>query len=98
MRRSRYEIEISRRALDVLAHLSERERRELGALIEGLRDEPCPDGSVSLPGEPHAFRMRAGPYRIVYEVFDRDTPIAVASVSDRVSTGSPAGSGPVSAS
>ena len=36
--------------------------------VEGLADNPYPHGVEKLSGSEHAYRIRLGDYRIVYEV------------------------------
>ena len=38
------------------------------AVVEGLADNPFPHGVEKLTGSEHAYRIRLGDYRIVYEV------------------------------
>ena len=39
------------------------------AAVELLADDPFPHGVEKLSGSEHAYRIRVGDYRIVYEVF-----------------------------
>jgi mRNA interferase RelE/StbE len=57
-------------ALKVLATLPRREQQRIRAAIDLLSDGPRPPGCLALSGEAHAYRVRVGDYRIVYEVFD----------------------------
>ena len=43
------------------------EERIVGA-VEGLAENPFPHGVEKLSGSQHAYRIRLGDYRIVYEV------------------------------
>lgn len=38
------------------------------AAVEGLAEKPFPHGVEKLSGSEHAYRIRLGDYRIVYEV------------------------------
>lgn len=67
---SRYRVEVGRRALKSIAALRRRDQQRIRAVIELLADEPRPPGCAGMVGEAHAYRVRTGDYRIVYEVFD----------------------------
>lgn len=67
---SRYRVEIARRVLKSIAALPRKDQQRVRAAIDLLADSPRPPGCVAMVGEPHAYRVRTGDYRIVYEVFD----------------------------
>jgi mRNA interferase RelE/StbE len=67
---SRYRVEIARRALKSIAALPRKEQQRVRAAIDLLADNPRPPGCVAMAGEAHAYRVRTGDYRVVYEVFD----------------------------
>jgi mRNA interferase RelE/StbE len=67
---SRYRVEIARRAVKSIAALPRKEQQRVRAAIDLLADNPRPPGCVAMAGEAHAYRVRTGDYRIVYEVFD----------------------------
>jgi mRNA-degrading endonuclease RelE of RelBE toxin-antitoxin system len=52
----------------------------LAALV-GLVDEPRPRQAVKLSGAIH--RLRVGPFRIIYAVFDRDRLVLVGKIARR---------------
>ncbi len=58
------------------------DRRRLVQRIAQLADDPRPAGSQKLSG--HArYRLRQGPYRIVYSVSDEDRVVYVVKVGHR---------------
>lgn len=65
-----YRVEVSRRGLRTLAALRRREQQRIRAAIDLLSDQPRPPGCLALGGEVHAYRVRVGDYRIVYDVLD----------------------------
>jgi mRNA interferase RelE/StbE len=67
---SRYRVEVARRAAKAIATLPRKEQQRIRAVIELLADNPRPPGCVAMAGEAHAYRVRSGDYRVVYEVFD----------------------------
>jgi mRNA interferase RelE/StbE len=70
-------------ALKVLATLPRREQQRIRAAIDLLSDGPRPPGCLALSGEAHAYRVRVGDYRIVYEVFDDRLIVQVIRVGHR---------------
>ena len=78
-----YRVEIARRALKVLSSLPRLEQQRIRAAIDLLAEQPRPPGCVRMVGEPNAYRVRVGDYRIVYEVFDDRLVIQVVRVGHR---------------
>jgi mRNA interferase RelE/StbE len=79
----RYRVEIARRAVKTLLVLPRREQQRIRAAIDLLADSPWPPGCRALAGEPNAYRVRVGDYRIVYEVFDDRLIVDVVRVGHR---------------
>jgi mRNA interferase RelE/StbE len=50
--------------------------------IEGLADDPRPNGSEKLSGQ-ERFRVRQGTYRIIYEIRDQELVVMVVKVGHR---------------
>ena len=50
---------------------------------EALAEDPLPAGHVKLSGSEHAYRIRVGNYRIIYEVFFDILFIEIVRVGDR---------------
>jgi mRNA interferase RelE/StbE len=78
-----YRVEIARRAVKALAALPRTEQQRVRAAIDLLAENPRPPGCVALTGEAHAYRVRVGDYRIVYEVFDDRLVVQVVRVGHR---------------
>ncbi len=78
-----YHVEIARRAAKALAALPRREQQRIRAAIDLLADNPRPPGCVAMTGEAHAYRVRVGDYRIVYEVLDDRLVVQVVRVGHR---------------
>jgi len=78
-----YRVEVARRALRVLSSLPRREQQRIRAAVDLLAEQPRPPGAVHLVGEPHAYRVRVGDYRIVYEIFDNRLVIQVVRIGHR---------------
>jgi mRNA interferase RelE/StbE len=80
---ARYRVEIARRAAKAIAGLPRGDQQRVRAAIDLLADTPRPPGCVAMAGEPHAYRVRVGVYRIVYEVLDTRLLIQVVRVGHR---------------
>ena len=80
---STYRVEVARRAVKVLAALPRKEQQRIRAAIDLLADNPRPPGCVAMKGETHAYRVRVGDYRIVYEVFDDRLVVQVIRLGHR---------------
>jgi mRNA interferase RelE/StbE len=53
------------------------------AAVEGLAENPFPHGVEKLSGSEHAYRIRLGDYRVVYEVVAESKLIEVQRVRHR---------------
>jgi mRNA interferase RelE/StbE len=80
---SRYRVEIARRALKSLALLPRNDQQRIRAIIDLLAGEPRPPKCVALVGEANVYRVRAGDYRVVYEVHDDRLLVQVVRLGHR---------------
>ncbi len=78
-----YRVEIARRALKSLSALPQRKQQRVRAAIDLLAGNPRPPGCVAMAGEAHAYRVRVGDYRIVYEVLDDRLVVQVVRIGHR---------------
>lgn len=58
-------------------------KRQLGAVIAQLSDNPRPPGVVKLSGEDRLYRVRGGDYRAVYRIEDDRLLVLVVKVGHR---------------
>jgi mRNA interferase RelE/StbE len=58
-------------------------RLHLLALAESLAKNPYPPGSRKLSGTEHAYRVRSGDYRLIYEVHGRELIVQIIRVGHR---------------
>jgi mRNA interferase RelE/StbE len=77
-----YAVDFVPSAAKELAKLSTRERQRIAAKIDAVAARPRPPGAEKLAGI-DAWRVRAGDYRIVYEVRDRALVVLVLAVGHR---------------
>lgn len=74
-----------------LAPAAQRDLRRLGAQvinrlsgpIQALGDTPRPPGSRKIRGQDHTWRVRIGPYRVIYDVYDDRSLVLVLKVDRR---------------
>jgi len=79
-----YEIRITDAAAKELDALPRRkDRQAVVRRILGLAEDPRPPGCGKLSGHEELYRVRQGPYRIVYTVEDDRLVVIVIRVADR---------------
>ncbi|MEW6141630.1 MAG: type II toxin-antitoxin system RelE/ParE family toxin [Chloroflexota bacterium] len=82
-----YRIEVSVAADRELAKLKDKILRQdferLRTSIRSLAETPRPCGARKIKGAEHSYRIRAGSYRVVYDVYDRDRLVIILQVSRR---------------
>ena len=85
-----YRIEVSPAAYRDLEKLKERIQRHsleiLRAAIRSLAGEPRPRGVRKIMGAESAYRIRAGNYRVVYEVYDKENLVLILHMGRRTET------------
>lgn len=85
-----YRIEVSPAAERDLGrlrgHLRRRDFDMLRAAIGGLAGEPRPRGVRKVKGTERAYRIRAGGYRVVYEVYDDEQLVLILHAGRRKET------------
>jgi mRNA interferase RelE/StbE len=80
----RYALSLSAKALDWLEACRDvKLKARISAAIEALATEPRPAGSKKLKGEDHAWRVRVGDYRVLYEVHDEQLVLLVIRIAKR---------------
>ena len=79
-----YLVAWDRKATDDVRRLADRDRRLVIQKVDVLEHDPRPRGCVKLTDDPHGrYRVRAGRYRILYHVDDRDKVVVIARVARR---------------
>ena len=77
-----YEIEIKRNAQKQLAKINSPFSEAIVSKILALKTNPRPPGCKKLTGK-DAWRIRAGDYRIIYEIYDAVLRITVIEIDHR---------------
>ena len=78
-----YKVLITRTAEKQLKKLSLDVQRKIAAIIFSLSVEPYPFGSKRLSGSACSYRIRAGDYRIIYDVYDKEVVVSVLKTGHR---------------
>ncbi len=78
-----YRVEIQTSALRELKKLSRVLRARIEEKIDTLSEDPRPPGVVKLKGKIGLYRIRAGEYRIIYQIKDDVLQVLVVHVRHR---------------
>lgn len=78
-----YTIQFKPLALRQLEKLPRDAQKRLSAKIEALRDDPLPVGCKKMAALPDTWRIRAGDYRVVYQVHRGVLLVLVLSIGHR---------------
>jgi len=82
---AKYKLRIKKSAAKELDAISRKaDRRRIISRIEALAENPRPNGCKKLSGS-ERYRIRQGPYRIVYAIEDKQLVVYVVKVADRKS-------------
>lgn len=77
-----YSVEISRSAQKQLAKIDRQQRTRIYDAIRALAEIPRPTGTRKLSGR-DAWRIRVGPFRVIYEIHDNRLAVVIVAVGDR---------------
>jgi mRNA interferase RelE/StbE len=75
-----YQLKYSDEARAALSALPGNYRQRIKRLIEGLGTNPRPAQARALRDNPNGYRLRLGPWRIIYRVHDEDQLVLIAAV------------------
>lgn len=78
-----YRITLARSAEKELAHIPEPYFSALARKIDGLAKQPFPAGVKKIKGTSQGWRVRAGDYRIIYEVDERSKTVNISAIGHR---------------
>ena len=65
-----YKVELAPAAQRDLRRLLPQARARLAAPIRSLSDTPRPPGVRKIRGQERTWRIRVGPYRVIYDIYD----------------------------
>ena len=79
----KYNVDIKTKVKKYLLTLDSDLRRNISTDINALEDNPRPPGCKKLKGRENTYRIRAGDYRVVYEIKDKALIVLVIRVAPR---------------
>ena len=81
--RPKYTIQVKASAKKELAALPADVKLAVTKKIDAFADDPRPNGCEKLKGAEHTYRVRAGDYRIVYEIHKIVVSVTVIRIGHR---------------
>ena len=78
-----FQVELAPAAQRDLRRLPREAQALLARPIQALAEDPRPAGVRKLRGEERTWRIRVGPYRIVYDVLDERALVVILKVTRR---------------
>ena len=78
-----YRVEFAPGAERDLRRLPPQDLARLEPSIEGLGNEPRPSGVRKIRGQVHTWRIRIGPFRVIYDIDDELAMVVVLRVIRR---------------
>ncbi|MDP6549406.1 MAG: type II toxin-antitoxin system RelE/ParE family toxin [Dehalococcoidia bacterium] len=81
-----YRVELAPQAQRDLRGLPREAQARLVTPIQALAENPRPPGVRKLRGEERTWRIRVGPFRVVYDVYDGRALVVILKVARRSET------------
>ena len=78
-----YRIEFVRQASKQFKSLFKQEQKRIKTKVDALATEPRPRGVVKLSGKDSLYRIRAGNYRIIYSIQDKQLLVLAIDIGYR---------------
>ena len=78
-----YRVDLTAAAARQIKKLPRPARDRVLDAIEDLAEDPRPHGARKLVGEQHAWRVRVGDYRVIYDVLDTELTVTVVRTAHR---------------
>lgn len=79
----KYTVRMPARVVKALDRLPRAVRGRIVRKLEALEDDPRPAGSEKMAGSNDLYRIRAGDWRIVYAIQDRELVVIVIRIGHR---------------
>lgn len=78
-----YAVRLDSRTWKVVERLPDEIRGRIVRKLKALEDDPRPPGVVKMAGPEDVYRVRAGDWRIVYAIRDRELVVIVIRIGHR---------------
>lgn len=79
----KYKVVFERKYTKDLKHIHPRYHKAIMETVISLGENPRPEGYIKLKGSDNLFRIKVGPYRIIYTIRDDRLIVLVLEVGDR---------------
>lgn len=79
----KYTILFTTSAAKALTKLQDSTAAKISAMIDNLGAVPRPQGCKKLSGQDNLYRVRAGDYRIVYQIQDKQVVVLIVRIGHR---------------
>jgi mRNA interferase RelE/StbE len=79
----KYQVTLTRQAERFLSKIPKNYYQLISEHLVALGNNPFPNGSIKLHGGDNDYRIRVGPYRILYTVHHKELIIAVIMIGHR---------------
>lgn len=79
----KYSVVFEKKYIKDLKHVHPAYHKALLEAVLSLGDNPRPAGYIKLKGSDQLFRIRVGPYRIIYTIMDDKLIVLVLEMGDR---------------
>ena len=79
----KYQVTLTRQAEKFLSKIPKNYYQSISEHLIALGNNPFPHGSIKLHGSDNDYRIRVGPYRILYTVHHKELIIAVITIGHR---------------
>jgi len=78
-----YRLVLSKPAVRALRDLPANVNQRISIALDGLKEQPRPQGCIKLQGREELWRIRVGDYRIIYAIDDTVQIIDVRRIGNR---------------
>ena len=78
-----YQIELASTARKQLDKLPKPTQKRIATAIDNLKETPRPPGTKKLKGADDLWRVRAGSYRVIYQIQDEQLLVLVVKIGHR---------------
>lgn len=78
-----YRLVLSKPAVRTLRDLPANVNQRISNALDGLKEQPRPQGCIKLQGQEELWRIRVGDYRIIYTIDDTIKIVDVRRIGNR---------------
>jgi mRNA interferase RelE/StbE len=79
----KYQVVFEKKYVKDLKHIHPSYHQAIKEAVLSLGKNPRPDGYIKLKGSDNLFRIRIGPYRVIYTIQDDKLIVLVLEIGDR---------------